>query len=122
MTPESNCWLRRLGFYVWYVPGISRAWRLDFASRDHLLVTDVGGYDLPGTGGPYASILVLSTGAATELHSCLNGTIELVDWVERTIQLYIPRSRQVDRAMDTMRSFRRAEERRSQLRWLLSRR
>jgi len=49
-------WLRRLGFEIWHLPGISRAWRYDFADGSYLLVTDLGGYDLPEPGGPFSAI------------------------------------------------------------------
>jgi len=48
--PGVGHWLAGLGFVVVHEPGISRAWRLDL-DGGYLLVTDVGGYDLPEAGG-----------------------------------------------------------------------
>ncbi|MDG3004317.1 hypothetical protein [Paludisphaera mucosa] len=44
-------WLSTLGFAATHEPGISRAWRLDLEDG-YLLITDLGGYDLPDVGAP----------------------------------------------------------------------
>ncbi len=49
-------WFPALGFSVLHMPGISRAWRFEFADGSYLLVTDLEGYDLPQAGGPYSAV------------------------------------------------------------------
>ncbi len=41
------------GFDVWHLGGISRAWRKLLPDGGYILVTDVGGYDLPEEDGPF---------------------------------------------------------------------
>jgi hypothetical protein len=56
--PSSSPLLPRLGFEVWQVPGVSRAWRREFEDGSFLLVTDLGGFDLPESGGPYCPMFL----------------------------------------------------------------
>ena len=77
VTPASS-WFHDQGFSLIHTPGIARAWRLELADQSHLIVTDIGGYDLPELGGPY-SVLLLSQ--RDEL-------VEYVPLLERTKDLY----------------------------------
>ena len=45
--------MKQLGFHVWCVAGISRAWRRFAQHGSYVLVTDIGGFDLPEPNGPY---------------------------------------------------------------------
>jgi hypothetical protein len=56
--PSSSPLLSRLGFEVWQVPGVSRAWRREFEDGSFILVTDLGGFDLPESGGPYCPMFL----------------------------------------------------------------
>jgi hypothetical protein len=67
MTPRRD-WFQVQGFTIVHTPGISRAWRFDFSDGGCLLVTDVGGFDLPEPGGPYSA-------------TCLSRREELVEFV-----------------------------------------
>lgn len=48
--------LESLGFVVLHTPGLARAWSYEFSDGSSILVTDVAGYDLPESGGPYSVI------------------------------------------------------------------
>jgi hypothetical protein len=65
--PATDHWFSRLGFEVFHSPGISRAWRYEFDDGRFLLVTDLGGYDLPEPGGPYSAILLSRSNEVLEM-------------------------------------------------------
>ena len=45
--------LMRLGFRLWHIGGVSKAWRKFDRDGGYVLVTDVGGCDLPEENGPF---------------------------------------------------------------------
>lgn len=79
----------RLGYEVWSVPGISRAWRREFADRSYLLITDIGGYDLPEIGGPYAGMYLSATDELIECVPWMFSARNLFGWVRHTERLAV---------------------------------
>ncbi len=87
MIPTTETWFWRLGFQVWQVPGMSRAWRYEFIEGSYVLVTDLGGYDLPELGGPYAVMSLSPTDELIESHEWLHSTGQLFRWFKHTERL-----------------------------------
>lgn len=79
--PRTSRLFPKLGFEVWQVPGVSRAWRCELPDGSFLLVTDVGGYDLPDPGGPYSAIGLTRANDLIELESILPATKDLCRWL-----------------------------------------
>ena len=71
----------RLGYEVFSVPGVSRAWRREFADRSYLIVTDLGGYGLPEPGGPYSAMYFSSADRLIESIPELTDPHQLYHWV-----------------------------------------
>ncbi len=85
--PATGAWFVALGFETWHTPGVSRAWRYEFADGSYLLVTDLGGYDLPLPGGPYAGLCLSSRDEPIASATCLCGTHELLGWMRRVARI-----------------------------------
>ncbi len=85
--PATSRWFLRLGFEVWHVPGISRAWRYDFADGSFVLVTDLGGYDLPEPGGPYSAMSLSAANELVDYQEWLRDTKDLFHWFSRMSRL-----------------------------------
>lgn len=85
--PATSRWFLRLGFEVWHVPGISRAWRYDFADGSFVLVTDLGGYDLPEPGGPYSAMSLSAANELVDYQEWLRDTKDLFRWFSRMSRL-----------------------------------
>lgn len=81
--PRISLMFLQLGYELFHVPGISRAWRREFADRSYVLVTDIGGYDLPEPGGPYAAMHLSSRYDLLDINPCLFTTRELFVWIQR---------------------------------------
>lgn len=79
--PATSSWFTECGFQVFQVPGVSRAWRYEFLGGLYVLVTDVGGYDLPEIGGPYAAMSLSCRDELLEIQTWLRGTRELHRWL-----------------------------------------
>jgi hypothetical protein len=77
-----GCFLK-LGFDVWHVPGVSRAWRYNFTDGGYVLVTDPGGYDLPEFGGPCVALLLTEADDVIEGPAWCSGTRQLIYWFRR---------------------------------------
>lgn len=77
----------RLGYEVWSVPGVSRAWRREFADRSYLLITDIGGYDLPEVGGPYAGMYLSAHDELIECVPWIPNSRNLFGWLRHTERL-----------------------------------
>ena len=92
MIPTTETWFWRLGFQVWQVPGMSRAWRYEFTDGSYVLVTDLGGYDLPDLGGPYAVMSLSPTDELIESHEWLHSTGQLFRWFKHTERLIFKRT------------------------------
>ena len=73
-------WLTSLGFVAAHQPGVSRAWRLDL-DDGYLLVTDVGGYDLPEVGAPASAYAFSLQDDLLEFEELLVDSRALHDWV-----------------------------------------
>ena len=73
-------WLSRLGFSVTHQGGVSRAWRLDLG-EDYLLVTDVGGYDLPGVGESASGYRFTNSDDLLEFEEILTDSRALYGWI-----------------------------------------
>jgi len=85
--PSTSNWLHRLEFEVWQVPGVSRAWRREFADGSYVLVTDPGGYDLPETGGPYSAMALTATDELRELQPLFSTTQDIYRWLRHCQRL-----------------------------------
>lgn len=81
--PTTSDWFLRFGFTIWHTPGVSRAWRYDFAGGNYILVTGLDGFDLPEWGGPYAAMLFSPTDEMVEFQEYLKTTRQFVNWFRR---------------------------------------
>ena len=120
MIRATNYWLRRLGFHVWHVPGVSRAWRFEFVDGAYLLVTDLDGYDLPDPSGPYAAVAMSSGDEVIDSEPWLGDMNELFRWFRDMLQLCSAGRNQFDIASAGIDAFKRWEDRRKQMRSFLS--
>jgi hypothetical protein len=75
--------MKQLGFHVWCVGGVSRAWRRFQDDGSYLLVTDVGGYDLPEPNGPYQAMLLTAQDELVEIQPPFWQASRLVRWLRR---------------------------------------
>ncbi|OJW22206.1 MAG: hypothetical protein BGO49_19465 [Planctomycetales bacterium 71-10] len=91
--PISSHWLARLGFVMSHQPGVSRAWRLDVGD-DYLLVTDVGGYDVPEPGAPASAYAFTRSDDLLEFEEVLIDSRSLHGWVRSASRRCRRRSRQ----------------------------
>lgn len=73
--------MKQLGFHIWCVGGISRAWRRFQCDGSYLLVTDIGGYDLPETNGPYQAMQLTANDELVEVRSLIWRASRLVRWL-----------------------------------------
>lgn len=77
----------RLGYEVWQVSGVSRAWYRELPDRSYVLITDIGGYDLPEVGGPYAGMYLSAQNELIEFAPWLRHTAALSDWLRHVTRL-----------------------------------
>jgi hypothetical protein len=75
-------WLAALGFELVHEPGMSRAWRLELAGG-YLLITDVGGYDLPEVGAAASAYRFTSDDELEEFAEVLVDARALHGWIGR---------------------------------------
>ena len=75
--------MQQLGFHVWCVPGVSRAWRRFQDDGSYLLVTDVGSYDLPEPNGPYQAMLLTAQDELVEIQPLIWQASRLVHCLRR---------------------------------------
>jgi hypothetical protein len=87
---------RELAFEIWQVPGISRAWKYEFADGSYVLVTDIGGYDLPDAGGPYVGLYLSNGDELIEHEPLLRNAKNLVRWFEHARRLTKYRAQPTD--------------------------
>jgi hypothetical protein len=73
-------WLADLGFECMHTPGISRAWQL-YIDDGYILITDVGGYDLPEIGAPATAYVFSNADEVLEFEEFLNDSQALFNWV-----------------------------------------
>lgn len=85
--PTTSEWFLRFGFTIWHTPGVSRAWRYDFAGGSYVLVTGLDGFDLPEWGGPYSAMLFSSTDELIEYQEYLSSTKQFVYWFNHASRL-----------------------------------
>jgi hypothetical protein len=78
--PSTSRWFIDMGFSVAQTPGVSRAWQYDFVDGSYLLITDVGGYDLPEPGGPYCGMHLSRRSELLEFVALLWRTSDLFRW------------------------------------------
>ena len=81
MTPRSETWFVRMGFEVWHVPGVSRAWRRELDDGSCVLATDVGRFDLPSEGGPYSGLHLSREQELLEFVPLLRRSKDLHRWL-----------------------------------------
>lgn len=96
--PRISLMFLQLGYELFHVPGISRAWRREFADRSYVLITDIGGYDLPEPGGPYSAMHLSSRYELLDINPCLNTTRELFAWIQRLERIAARQSLQINTA------------------------
>jgi hypothetical protein len=75
-----------------YTPGISRAFRLQI-DDGYLLITDVGGYDLPEVGGAASAYVFSNADEVVEFEEFLEDSRALFDWVRSATRRSRRRSR-----------------------------
>lgn len=83
MSPSTSPEFVRLGFHVWSVPGVSRAWRYEFDDGRFVLVTDTGGYDLPEPTGPYVAICLSGRNEQLDFQPLLRDMKAVYRWFRR---------------------------------------
>lgn len=83
MHPSTSPEFVRLGFHVWSVPGVSRAWRYEFEDGRFVLVTDPGGYDLPEPSGPYVAICLSCRDEQLDFQPLLRDMKAVYRWFRR---------------------------------------
>jgi hypothetical protein len=79
--------MKQLGFHIWCIGGVSRAWRRFQRDGSYLLVTDVGGYDLPELHGPYQAMQLTANDELVEVRSPIRRASRLVRWLGRRERL-----------------------------------
>jgi hypothetical protein len=80
-TPRPGThWLAELGFECMHTPGISRAWQLHI-DDGYILITDIGGYDLPEIGAPAAAYVFSDADEVLEFEEFLKDSHALFNWV-----------------------------------------
>lgn len=86
--PITSSWFSKLGFEVLNCPGVSRAWQYDLADGSFVLITDLGGYDLPEPGGPYSAMVLSSANDLGEVCANLATPRSLFQWFARVRRKY----------------------------------
>src|SRR5262245_10544701 len=79
--------MKQLGFHVWSVGGVSRAWRRFQKDGSYILVTDIGGYDLPDQTGPYQAMILSAADELMDLRPMISRPAKLVSWLQRLTRL-----------------------------------
>lgn len=79
--------MKQLGFHIWCVGGVSRAWRRFQQDGSYILVTDVGGYDLPEPNGPYQALQFTAKDELVDVRSLIGQASQLVRWLRRRERL-----------------------------------
>ncbi len=90
--PATSRLFLTLGFHVWHIPGVSRAWRREFADGSFLLVTDSGGYDLPEPQGPWSGMFLSGRDEFIELAPPARRMQQIVRWIRHTERLFVRRT------------------------------
>jgi len=80
-----------LGFQVWHIPGVSRAWKREYSDGSFLLITDAGGYDLPEPTGPWSGIYLSHRDEFLELAPLARRMKEIIRWIRHTERLCLHR-------------------------------
>lgn len=80
-----------LGFQVWHIPGVSRAWKREYADGSFLLITDPGGYDLPEPKGPWSGMYLSGRDEFIEDAPLAERMKEIVRWIHHTERLLMRR-------------------------------
>lgn len=71
----------RLGFTLEHTPGVARAWRQDLDDGSYLLVTDVGGYELPHRNGPFSGLHLSPHDVLLDSAPWLPHAVDCLRWV-----------------------------------------
>lgn len=85
--PRISLMFLQQGYELFYVPGISRAWRRELPNRSYLLITDIGGYDLPEPGGPYSGMYLSAQDELIEFIPWMPDARGLFGWVRHAERL-----------------------------------
>jgi hypothetical protein len=96
MTSSTGRWFVQLGFRVFHVPGMSRAWQFEFNDGSYVLITDIGGFDLPEPGGPYAVMALSRSDEMLDLQPFLSSARDVFYWFRRMSRLSAARIRERD--------------------------
>lgn len=83
--PISSHWLAGLGFVMTHEPGVSRAWRLDMYDG-YLLITDLGGYDVPEVGAPASAFAFTFRDDLVEFEEVLPDSRSLHGWIRSAVR------------------------------------
>ena len=81
VKPTKSYWFVEMGFEESHSPGVSRAWRYQFADGSFVLVTDVGGYDLPPLRGPYSGMHLSAQLELLDIAPLVRSTRDLYRWL-----------------------------------------
>jgi len=79
--------MKQLGFHIWCIAGVSRAWRRFDQNGSYVLVTDIGGFDLPEPNGPYQAVQLTAQDEFVESRSPIWRASQLVRWLRRRERL-----------------------------------
>jgi hypothetical protein len=79
--------MKQLGFHIWCVGGIARAWRCFQRDGSYLLVTDIGGFDLPELHGPYQAMQLTANDELVDVQPLIRQASRLVRWLRRRERL-----------------------------------
>ena len=77
----SKDWLHALGFSVVLAPGISRAWRAELRDGRYILITDIGGFDLPDPKDPFSAACLSMQDELLEFAPLLSSTTDLLKFM-----------------------------------------
>ncbi len=83
--PPKTHWLAAIGFERMHTPGISRAWRLEIEDG-YILITDIGGYDLPEIGEPASAYIFSKYDELLEFEGFLKDSQAVLDWVHSAMR------------------------------------
>lgn len=79
--PAPVHWLMRIGFQVSHVPGVSRAFHREFEDGSFIVITDLGGFDLPEPCGPFEALWLSARYDPLEHIDSFASSRELARWI-----------------------------------------
>lgn len=82
-------WIER-GFQVVHTPGVARAWIRTEADGIQLILTDLGGFDLPSTDGPFQICVINRDAQLIDGPAQLSNRLALARWLRERSTIPIP--------------------------------